>query len=147
MTAWKQGTHPDGAPIYDRAIDSADVALFNELLYTSGIDKNYEDCFKIVPGDGLSIIRKPGHASLGGRPALDPNPQTVALVAGNTYYYVMESNAEIEYRMAREGVLLAAETSIPPQRDQNHYQIILGFDSSAVRGDANNRSNDNRLKI
>lgn len=121
------GTHPDGTPIYDRAIDSADVALFNELLYTSGIDKNYEDCFKIVPGDGLTIIRQPGHASLGGRPALDPNPRTVTLVSGNKYYYVMESNAELEYRMAREGVLLAAETSIPPQRDENHYQIILAL--------------------
>lgn len=118
------GTSAQGMTIWDRAISAEQYAQYNEAFFTSGVNLNVGGMFEIKAGNGLKVVRESGHAMLGGRSTYDPKEREFAVSAGD-YYFVMESNTEIEYRDIREGLIPVSELTFPLLRDINHYQIVL----------------------
>ena len=127
----------DGRPerIYDRAHKAAFQAKINKFDKTSGISPSIEDCFKIVPGDGLSITRLPGTALLDGHfaflddPSDDLRSETLP-EANQVYYYIIRSYVEyspneMQDRCMVEGALMNPDMSTIPMREENIFDLVL----------------------
>jgi len=117
--------------IYDRAKKAEFQAKVNKFDKTSGINPDIVDCFKIIPGDGLSITRSHGEAILDGRHAFPDNPHTETLPEDNqVYYYIIRSYVEynpdpMQDRCMVEGILINPDPSSIPIREASVYDLVL----------------------
>ena len=117
--------------IYDRAKKAEFQAKVNKFDKTSGINPDIADCFKIVPGDGLSVVRSHGEAILDGRHAFPDDPHTEILPEDNqVYYYIIRSYVEynpdpMQDRCMVEGTLMNPDPSSIPIREASVYDLVL----------------------
>ena len=119
-------TQGDGIIVWDRAKPSR---FFSDLLtgiFSSGVNPAVDDCFKIIPGAGLSVIRLPGKAFLDGHYTQPPLPRTEQIVEANqVYYYIIRCSVEVTNRCVFEGLLMNPDPAAIPQREENIFDLVL----------------------
>lgn len=77
------GTATD--PIYDRAITAEDERHFNKLRYKNGIfiESTSNNDLQVVPGNGMSVVVKPGGCHIEGALGYNDNDVTLNLDPSN----------------------------------------------------------------
>lgn len=121
-------TMPDGTTEYK--YDRAKTARFHAdamlSMNTSGISAGITNCFKIIPGSGLSVTRLPGEGWIDGHFAKLMYQQNTTLAENNqVYYYIIRCMSDAENRCMYEGVLVNPDVSKLPVREENTFDLVI----------------------
>ena len=128
------GTSTD--PIYDRAITAEDERHFNKLRYKNGIfiESTSNSDFQVVPGNGLSVVVKPGGCHIEGALGYNDNDITLTLEPSNSSLpridrVVLRFNTSVEVRsiMAYVKTGTMSQNPQPPELTQQDNLYELGL--------------------
>lgn len=128
------GVDSEGMPIFDRAENSEFYALIWDKLITDGVLADPADCFQIIAGEGMTVIRKPGFGLVRGRFAYDELEAVLELSAAPRQYSridivvlrcnYLERTCEV---VVKEGEVAASP--VPPPLEQpasgDLYELCL----------------------
>nr|DAE51156.1 MAG TPA: Receptor Binding Protein [Caudoviricetes sp.] len=128
------GTPTD--PIYDRAITAEDERHFNKLRYKNGIfiESTSNSDFQVVPGNGLSVVVKPGGCHIEGALGYNDNDITLTLEPSNSSLpridrVVLRFNTSVDVRsiMAYVKTGTMSQNPQPPEltKQDNLYELGL----------------------
>lgn len=128
------GTPTD--PIYDRAITAEDERHFNKLRYKNGIfiESTSNSDLQVVPGNGMSVVVKPGGCHIEGALGYNDNDITLNLDPSNSSLpridrVVLRFNTSVEVRSIMAYVKTGTMSSNPqpPEltRQGNLYELGL----------------------
>lgn len=128
------GTPTD--PIYDRAITAEDERHFNKLRYKNGIfiESTSNSDFQVVPGNGMSIVVKPGGCHIEGAFGYNDNDITLTLDPSNSSLpridrVVLRFNTSVDVRSIMAYVKTGTMSSNPqpPELTQQDNLYELGL--------------------
>lgn len=128
------GTPTD--PIYDRAITAEDERHFNKLRYKNGIfiESTSNSDFQVVPGNGMSVVVKPGGCHIEGALGYNDNDITLNLDPSNSSLpridrVVLRFNNSVDVRsiMAYVKTGTTASNPQPPELTQQENLYELGL--------------------
>lgn len=128
------GTPTD--PIYDRAITAEDERHFNKLRYKNGIfiESTSNSDFQVVPGNGMSVVVKPGGCHIEGALGYNDNDITLNLDPSNSSLpridrVVLRFNTSVEVRSIMAYVKTGTMSSNPqpPELTQQDNLYELGL--------------------
>lgn len=128
------GTATD--PIYDRAITAEDERHFNKLRYKNGIfiESTSNSDLQVVPGNGMSVVVKPGGCHIEGALGYNDNDITLNLDPSNASLpridrVVLRFNTSVDVRsiMAYVKTGTTASNPQPPEltKQDNFYELGL----------------------
>lgn len=128
------GTPTD--PIYDRAITAEDERHFNKLRYKNGIfiESTSNNDLQVVPGNGMSVVVKPGGCHIEGALGYNDNDVTLNLDPSNASLpridrIVLRFNTSIDVRsiMVYVKTGTTASNPQPPEltKQGNLYELGL----------------------
>lgn len=128
------GTPTD--PIYDRAITAEDERHFNKLRYKNGIfiESTSNSDFQVVPGNGLSVVVKPGGCHIEGALGYNDNDITLTLEPSNSSLpridrVVLRFNPSVDVRSITAYVKTGtmSQNPQPPEltKQDNLYELGL----------------------
>ena len=128
------GTPTD--PIYDRAITAEDERHFNKLRYKNGIfiESTSNSDFQVVPGNGLSVVVKPGGCHIEGALGYNDNDITLTLEPSNSSLpridrVVLRFNTSVDVRSITAYVKTGtmSQNPQPPEltKQDNLYELGL----------------------
>ena len=128
------GTPTD--PIYDRAITAEDERHFNKLRYKNGIfiESTSNSDFQVVPGNGMSVVVKPGGCHIEGALGYNDNDITLTLEPSNSSLpridrVVLRFNTSVDVRsiMAYVKTGTMSQNPQPPELTQQDNLYELGL--------------------
>ncbi len=128
------GTPTD--PIYDRAITAEDERHFNKLRYKNGIfiESTSNSDFQVVPGNGMSVVVKPGGCHIEGALGYNDNDITLNLDPSNSSLpridrVVLRFNTSVDVRsiIAYVKTGTTASNPQPPELTQQDNLYELGL--------------------
>lgn len=128
------GTPTD--PIYDRAITAEDERHFNKLRYKNGIfiESTSNSDFQVVPGNGMSVVVKPGGCHIEGALGYNDNDITLNLDPSNSSLpridrVVLRFNNSVDVRsiMAYVKTGTTSQNPQPPELTQQANLYELGL--------------------
>jgi hypothetical protein len=136
------GTPSD--PIYDRAITAEDERHFNKLRYKNGIfiESTSNSDFQVVPGNGMSVVVKPGGCHIEGALGYNDNDITLNLDPSNSSLpridrVVLRFNNSVDVRsiMAYVKTGTTSQNPQPPEltQQENFYELGLA-DITILKG-------------
>ena len=128
------GTPTD--PIYDRAITAEDERHFNKLRYKNGIfiESTSNNDLQVVPGNGMSVVVKPGGCHIEGALGYNDNDVTLNLDPSNASLpridrIVLRFNTSVDVRsiMVYVKTGTTASNPQPPALTQQDNLYELGL--------------------
>nr|DAT65588.1 MAG TPA: Receptor Binding Protein [Caudoviricetes sp.] len=128
------GTPTD--PIYDRAITAEDERHFNKLRYKNGIfiESTSNNDLQVVPGNGMSVVVKPGGCHIEGALGYNDNDITLTLEPSNSSLpridrVVLRFNTSVDVRsiMAYVKTGTMSQNPQPPELTQQDNLYELGL--------------------
>lgn len=128
------GTPTD--PIYDRAITAEDERHFNKLRYKNGIfiESTSNSDLQVVPGNGMSVVVKPGGCHIEGALGYNDNDITLNLDPSNSSLpridrVVLRFNTSVDVRSIMVYVKTGTMSSNPqpPELTQQENLYELGL--------------------
>lgn len=128
------GTPTD--PIYDRAITAEDERHFNKLRYKNGIfiESTSNSDLQVVPGNGMSVVVKPGGCHIEGALGYNDNDITLNLDPSNSSLpridrVVLRFNTSVDVRSIMVYVKTGTMSSNPqpPELTQQDNLYELGL--------------------
>lgn len=150
------GTATD--PIYDRAITAEDERHFNKLRYKNGIfiESTSNSDFQVVPGNGMSVVVKPGGCHIEGALGYNDNDITLNLDPSNASLpridrIVLRFNTSVDVRsiMAYVKTGTTGSNPQPPALTQQDNLYELGLADITIPKGATyivaNNIRDNRM--
>lgn len=128
------GTATD--PIYDRAITAEDERHFNKLRYKNGIfiESTSNNDLQVVPGNGMSVVVKPGGCHIEGALGYNDNDITLNLDPANASLpridrIVLRFNTSVDVRSIMVYVKTGTTSSNPQPpaltQQDNLYELGL----------------------
>lgn len=128
------GTATD--PIYDRAITAEDERHFNKLRYKNGIfiESTSSNDLQVVPGNGMSVVVKPGGCHIEGALGYNDNDITLNLDPANASLpridrIVLRFNTSVDVRSIMVYVKTGTTSSNPQPpaltQQDNLYELGL----------------------
>lgn len=128
------GTPTD--PIYDRAITAEDERHFNKLRYKNGIfiESTSNNDLQVVPGNGMSVVVKPGGCHIEGALGYNDNDVTLNLDPSNASLprvdrIVLRFNTSVDVRSIMVYVKTGTTSSNPQPpaltQQDNLYELGL----------------------
>lgn len=123
-------------PIYDRAITAEDERHFNKLRYKNGIfiESTSNNDLQVVPGNGMSVVVKPGGCHIEGALGYNDNDITLNLDPSNASLpridrIVLRFNTSVDVRSIMVYVKTGTTSSNPQPpaltQQDNLYELGL----------------------
>lgn len=139
VTEIKQVSAPSGGnvqiPVSDRNYSSKDLKNVFKSLFSDGISKEIENCFKVTVGTGLKVIVQPGMIMAGGTIGIEERTTTLTIPEADANNGRMDSivfRADYNTGVRNGGLYVVKGTQLgspyipnPPTRTDTVYEVVL----------------------